>query len=105
MFIIKNLIFLTKDQEKIIINKPPGIAVHGGTQTSLSIDDIKDELKFNLKESPRIVHRIDKETSGLLIIARTYKSSVYLSKKFKDKNIEKFYGDYDDYRDKILENI
>ena len=82
---------LYKDQEKIIINKPPGIAVHGGTQTSLSIDDIKDELKFNLKESPRIVHRIDKETSGLLIIARTYKSSVYLSKKFKDKNIEKFY--------------
>ena len=82
---------LYKDQEKIIINKPPGIAVHRGTQTSLSIDDIKDELKFNLKESPRIVHRIDKETSGLLIIARTYKSSVYLSKKFKDKNIEKFY--------------
>ena len=80
-----------KDKDKIIINKPQGIAVHRGTKISLSIDDIKDKLKFNLKENPRIIHRIDKETSGLLVLARTYKSSVYLSKQFKEKNIEKFY--------------
>ena len=50
-----------------------------------------DELQFDSKEKPRIVHRIDKETSGLLIIARTYKSSVYFSKEFNKKKIEKFY--------------
>lgn len=87
--ILKKIIY--KDNEKIIINKPYGIAVHKGSKTNFSIDDIKDQLRFDFKEVPRIVHRIDKETTGILIIARTYKSSVFLSKQFKDKNIKKFY--------------
>jgi len=87
--IINNIIY--KDNDKIIINKPSGVAVHRGTKTLLSICDLLDELQFDSKEKPRIVHRIDKETSGLLIIARTYKSSVYFSKEFNKKKIEKFY--------------
>ena len=91
---LKNIIkknILHKDKEKIIINKPAGIAVHKGTKTSLSIDDLKDDLKFSFEENPRIIHRIDKETSGLLVIARTYKSSVYLSKQFKERKVKKTY--------------
>ena len=87
--IIKKIIY--KDEKKIIINKPPGIAVHKGSKTFFSIDDIKDYLKFNYTDSPRIVHRNDKETTGIIIIARTYKSSVFLSKQFRERNIEKFY--------------
>ena len=91
---LKNIIkknILHKDKEKIINNKPAGIAVHKGTKTSLSIDDLKDDLKFSFEENPRIIHRIDKETSGLLVIARTYKSSVYLSKQFKERKVKKTY--------------
>ena len=80
-----------KDKEKIIIDKPPGISVHKGSKVFLSIDDIRSSLRFSLKEDPRIVHRIDKETSGLLMLARTYKSSVFLSEQFKKRKIKKFY--------------
>ena len=87
-----------EDDDLLVINKSAGISMHPGAGNydntivnalmnycGGNLSTIGDELR------PGIVHRIDKETSGLLIIARTYKSSVYLSKKFKDKNIEKFY--------------
>ena len=48
-------------------------------------------IPVNIEENPRIIHRIDKETSGLLVIARTYKSSVYLSKQFKERKVKKTY--------------
>ena len=87
--IINSIIF--KDDNKIIINKPSGIAIHKGTKTDISLDDIKDKLRFDSNEDPKIVHRLDKETSGLLILARNYKESVYLSQQFKEKKIIKFY--------------
>ncbi len=87
--ILRNILY--KDSEKIIVNKPPGISVHKGTKTLESIDDIKSFLNFSFSEEPRIIHRIDKDTSGILLLARTYQSSVVLSKKLKEKKIKKFY--------------
>ena len=87
--ILRNILY--KDSEKIIINKPSGISVHKGTKTLESIDDIKSFLKFSFSEEPRIIHRIDKDTSGILLLARTYQSSVILSEKFKEKKVKKFY--------------
>ena len=60
-----------KDNEIIVINKPNGLAVQGGSKVKTSIDNILQTLKFEKKERPRLVHRLDKDTSGLLIVART----------------------------------
>ena len=87
--IIKNILF--KDSEKIIINKPSGLAVHSGSKILLSLNDVLKDLRFGVNEDPRIVHRIDKQTSGLLILARNYKATVELTNQFKEKKINKFY--------------
>ena len=52
-------------------NKPPGLAVQGGTGTERHVDGMLDALRFGYEERPRLVHRLDKDTSGLLLIART----------------------------------
>ena len=71
----------------IILNKWTGIATQGGSKINISIDDIiKDiSIKYNL------VHRLDRETSGLLIIAKNLHSTKYFGKLFKDRLIRKTY--------------
>ena len=88
-FILNLVIF--KDEEFLVINKPSGLAVQGGTKIKLNIDLMLDSLKFNYNERPRLVHRIDKQTSGLLIIARTLSSSKYFGKLFKEREMVKTY--------------
>jgi len=80
-----------KDKNLIIINKPPGIAVQGGTKVTVNIDSLLEYLKYDLNERPKLVHRIDKKTSGLLIIARTLRSAKFMGNIFKDRNIKKKY--------------
>ena len=80
-----------KDKFKIILNKPAGLAVQGGTNIKLNIDLMLDSLKFNLDERPKLVHRIDKQTSGLLMVARSLNSSRYYGELFKNRKIEKVY--------------
>ena len=87
---IKKLV-VYKDKFKIVLNKPAGLAVQGGTNVKLNIDMMLDSLKFNLEERPKLVHRIDKQTSGLLMIARSLNSSRYYGELFKNKEIEKIY--------------
>ena len=88
--ILKNIIF--QDTNKIILNKPEGVAVHHGSKVNISIYDITKLLKSNFnEENPRIVHRIDKDTSGILILAKNYKTSVFLSEQFKKRNVKKIY--------------
>ena len=87
---IKGLV-LFKDEFSILLNKPHGLAVQGGTKIKLNIDIMLDSLKFSLTEKPRLVHRIDKQTSGLLLIARTLQSSKYYGDLFKKRLIEKIY--------------
>ena len=87
---IKQLV-VYKDKFKILLNKPSGLAVQGGTNVKLNIDIMLDSLKFNLEERPKLVHRIDKQTSGLLMIARSLNSSRYYGELFKKKEIEKVY--------------
>ncbi len=87
---IKKLV-VYKDEFKILLNKPSGLAVQGGTNVKLNIDIMLDSLKFNLEERPKLVHRIDKQTSGLLMIARSLPSSRYYGELFKKREIEKVY--------------
>ena len=87
---IKSLV-IYKDDRIIVINKPSGLAVQGGTNTSKHIDGMLEALKFGTDEKPKLVHRIDKETSGLLILARNRKTAELLTKAFRDKNLQKTY--------------
>ena len=86
-----NELILFKNQDLIIINKPSGLAVQGGTKIKLNVDVMLDSLKFDSIERPRLVHRIDKETSGILLIARSLDSSKYFGELFKNRLIEKKY--------------
>ena len=60
-----------RDDHVIVLNKPPGLAVQGGSGTEKHIDGMLDALRFGFEQRPRLVHRLDKDTSGLLLIART----------------------------------
>lgn len=82
---------LYKDNDIIVLNKPAGLAVQGGSKTTRHIDGMLDALKFDYNEKPHLVHRLDKETSGILVIARTVQSAAYLSQLFKTKEIRKTY--------------
>lgn len=76
------------NEEVIVLNKPPGIAVQGGTGTKIHIDAMLKALQFDFTELPRLVHRIDKETSGNLVLARNKTGAVRMMEWFQDKNFE-----------------
>ena len=82
---------LYKDKDIIILNKPEGLAVQGGSKTTRHIDGLLDALKFDYDEKPRLIHRLDKETSGILVVARTVQSAGHFSQLFKTKDIRKTY--------------
>ena len=87
---VKSLV-LYRDDDLIAINKPAGLAVQGGTNTLRHLDGMLDALKFDYAETPKLVHRIDKETSGVLILARRRLSAEKLTRAFREKNLRKTY--------------
>ncbi len=89
--ILKNCI-LYKNDAFIIINKPFGLAVQGGTKVSISIADCLEGLKFEYSNKPHIVHRLDKDTTGILVIARTKKAATDISYMLSNNQIEKKYN-------------
>src|SRR5581483_435279 len=78
---------LYKDQDIIVINKPEGLAVQGGTGTSRHLDGLLDALRFEAKERPRLVHRLDKDTSGVLVLARSGRAAARLGELFRGKSV------------------
>ncbi|MCC6914920.1 MAG: RluA family pseudouridine synthase [Rhodospirillaceae bacterium] len=82
---------LYKDDDLIALNKPPGLAVQGGTKTERHIDGMLDGLKFDRDERPRLVHRLDRDTSGVLIVARSAKAATSLANLFRSRDMEKVY--------------
>jgi 23S rRNA pseudouridine955/2504/2580 synthase len=79
------------DDEVLAINKPAGLAVQGGSGTTTHIDGALDRLKLGAKERPRLVHRLDKDTSGVLLLGRTRKAAAWLAKSFQDRETRKIY--------------
>ncbi|MBO7483943.1 MAG: RluA family pseudouridine synthase [Alphaproteobacteria bacterium] len=84
-------ILLYKNEDILVLNKPAGLAVQGGSKTTHHIDGMLEALKFDYDEKPHLVHRLDKETSGVLVVARTAQSAAYYSRLFKTKEIHKTY--------------
>lgn len=80
-----------KDDNIIVLNKPSGLAVQGGTNTTRHIDGMLEALKFGLAEKPKLVHRIDKDTSGILVLARNRKMADILTKAFREHTLQKTY--------------
>jgi 23S rRNA pseudouridine955/2504/2580 synthase len=82
---------LHKDADVIALNKPPGLAVQGGTGTRRHLDAMLDALRFEAAERPRLVHRLDKDTSGVLLLARHAAAARALTAAFRHKDAEKLY--------------
>jgi 23S rRNA pseudouridine955/2504/2580 synthase len=82
---------LYRDASAIVINKPAGLAVQGGTKTGRHVDGLLDTLRFDMDERPRLVHRLDKDTSGVLLIARTAAAAAFFTRAFREKTTRKTY--------------
>ena len=82
---------LHMDAHAVVINKPPGLATQGGTNQLTSVDDMLDALQFDAASRPRLVHRLDKDTSGVLLLARTAKAAAFFSKEFAGREARKSY--------------
>jgi 23S rRNA pseudouridine955/2504/2580 synthase len=80
-----------RDDAVIVLNKPPGLAVQGGSGTERHIDGLLDALRFGSDARPRLVHRLDKDTSGVLVIARTPAAAAFLTRAFREKTTRKIY--------------
>ena len=84
-------VVLYRDDHIIAINKPPGLPTQGGTGQTRHVDGLSEALKFGLDEKPRLVHRLDKDTSGVLLLARTRKVAAAITKAFQSKDTRKIY--------------
>ena len=83
---------ILKDNYLIALNKPEGLASQGGSsQGTRHVDAYKSILQFGATDPPRLIHRLDKETSGILLLARDVKTASTFATLFRDKQVEKIY--------------
>jgi 23S rRNA pseudouridine955/2504/2580 synthase len=82
---------LHRDADIIVINKPAGLAVQGGTGTDRHLDGLLEALRFDAKERPRLVHRLDRDTSGVLVLARNTAAAAKLGAAFRGRAVRKIY--------------
>jgi 23S rRNA pseudouridine955/2504/2580 synthase len=83
---------LWKDDHIIALNKPPGLPSQGGSgQGNRHVDGLTEALKFGYKDRPVLVHRLDKDTSGILLLARTPRVARRLSEAFRTRETRKIY--------------
>ena len=84
-------ITIHQNNEVLILNKPFGLAVQGGTGIKKHIDGYLRSAFFDSNITPRLVHRLDKETTGLLVVALTRKTAIYLANLFQKRKVNKTY--------------
>ena len=79
------------DAEALVIDKPAGLAVHPGSRTPASLEDYLRDLRFGFRRPPLPVHRLDRDTSGCLLLARNPKAHKRFQRAFEEKKVEKSY--------------
>ncbi len=79
------------DGEALVIDKPAGLAVHPGSRTPESLEDYLRHLRFGFEREPLPVHRLDRDTSGCLLLARNPKAHKRFQRAFEEKKVEKSY--------------
>src|ERR1700722_12192666 len=82
---------LYRDGLMLVIDKPAGLAVHRGPNGGESVEDHFDALRFGLPRAPALAHRLDRDTSGCLVLGRHRKALAQLGKLFKNGAIDKTY--------------
>ncbi|HYC05747.1 MAG TPA: RluA family pseudouridine synthase [Azospirillaceae bacterium] len=82
---------LHRDADVIVINKPAGLAVQGGTGQVKHLDAMLDALTFDAAERPKLVHRLDRDTSGCLVLARNSFAATKLTAAFRTRDARKYY--------------
>lgn len=79
------------DGEAIVIDKPAGLAVHPGSRTKESLEDYLRHFRFGFQRPPLPVHRLDRDTSGCLLLARNPKAHKRFQRAFEEKQVTKTY--------------
>ena len=80
-----------RDDHIIALNKPPGLPTQGGSKQTRHVDGLAEALKFGFEEKPRLVHRLDKDTSGVLLLARTRAVASALTGAIRHQETRKIY--------------
>ncbi len=80
-----------KNNDILVINKTEGLSVQGGTGIKLCLDDMLGCLQFDAEERPKLVHRLDKDTTGVLLLARRPAAAANMAELFRHKQTEKIY--------------
>ena len=88
-FVREMVIATTADA--ILLNKPPGLATQGGTNIDKHLDRLLDGLADDEGQRPKLVHRLDKDTSGILLVARSARAAGFFSKSFAGRTARKVY--------------
>ena len=84
-------LILYRDEAVIVLNKPAGLASQGGKGIAVHLDGMLDALRFDGAERPKLVHRLDRDTSGVLLLARGVKPASKLAAAFRGRDVEKTY--------------
>src|SRR5262249_58721924 len=84
-------ITLHEDDDLLVLNKPSGIAVQGGTKTTHHIDRLLEGLGDGPETRPRLVHRLDRDTSGVLVVAKRRTVAAKLGRAFQTRSVRKIY--------------
>lgn len=84
-------IILYEDDDLFVFNKPHGLAAQGGTGTKRHMDGLLKSLPNKKGEVPRLVHRLDRDTSGCLVVARTKAAATHFGEVFKSRSARKIY--------------
>jgi 23S rRNA pseudouridine955/2504/2580 synthase len=82
---------LYMDKSVIVLNKPSGLATQGGSGLTEHVDGMLDTLAFEKNSRPKLVHRLDRDTSGVLVIARTATAASELSRSLAQRDAQKIY--------------
>ena len=82
---------LYEDPAVFVFNKPSGLAVQGGSGVNRHVDDMLEALRNKKGEKPRLVHRLDRDTSGALVVARTRLAAMKLAEAFRGRDAHKTY--------------
>jgi 23S rRNA pseudouridine955/2504/2580 synthase len=87
---VRSLI-LFEDDDMMVLNKPMGLAVQGGSGTIRHLDGLLESMRDAKGQKPRLVHRLDKDTSGCLVVAKTRFAASALAKSFRARDTRKIY--------------
>ena len=82
---------LHEDEKVFVLNKPAGLAVQGGSGITRNVDDMLETMRDAKGQKPRLVHRLDKETAGCLLVAKTRFAATALTGSFRHRSARKIY--------------